>query len=97
MAEGAAISREPHGTPDPDEVALDSDEARLDAILHDPYGYSVRIREKFDAEAAAWVKSEVERRMTLERRQRRERARSFARWLLRRRDEHGSGDHQEGN
>jgi len=70
-----------------DEVALDSDEARLDAILHDPYGYSIRIRKKYDAEAATWVKSEIERRLALERRQRRERAKSFTRWLLRRRGE----------
>jgi len=92
MTEGAAAGKEQRNAPESDMVALDSDEARLDAILHDPYGYSVRIRQKYDAEAATWVKAEVERRIILERRQRREHARSFTRWLLRRRNEQGTLD-----
>jgi hypothetical protein len=96
MTEGAAAGKEQRNAPEPDAVALDSDEARLDAILHDPYGYSVRIREKYDVEAATWVKAEVERRIILERRQRREHARSFARWLLRRRNEQETLDPPDG-
>lgn len=92
MTEGAAVGKEQRNAPDSDTAALDSDEARLDAILHDPYGYSIRIREKYDAEAATWVKTEIERRIILERRQRREHAKSFTRWLLRRRNEQETSD-----